>query len=265
MTRATFPWVEHVIPIMLSDMEAKLNRGPEARIKILDARLKSNLNQMKRLITRRLLGVGTSGQALVSFNGMTSAGAGGFATGFFGKTAFASQTQTVGGITRSSSIPGWCHQIADVSDDFSANGLDAMNSIYVATKSYGASDKFLWLGSTGGVKNYKASIQANERYVDGQALDAGRFDLAYNGAPVAIEPALTEEGASNSTADEEITFYALDLSHIKIAGVKDAFFDLSEWTTMPGVDAEGAYLRCMLTPAADHFASSGVIVDGNTI
>jgi hypothetical protein len=115
--------------------------------------------------------------------------------------------------------------------------------------------------SQAGFANYKRALQVNERYVDQKVLDGGRMVLAWGGAVVEVD---TYMPINTGVGTNEFTAYFLDFSGIKLVLHSDADFAVDEMVSVPGTAARTSkiYVKCQLV--ADHLASQGVLVLGDT-
>lgn len=263
LSYADFAWADLGAPVIISRKERTENSGDKAIVKLAEAKLRSVMAKARRDIHRHLLVGDVAACAKAGLNtlyGHSTVKSNGFIEG----AAVGSQSNTIGGLAKSASIPGWDNQFYDCGDDFSANGLVGLSDLWTRCTERNARGREpnLVVMSVDGFRNYKSSIQANERYVDQSALDAGNLKLMYNSAPVVA----TSDMPTNATDNREFTAYMLDLLSLPLCFMQGCEFDLSDWAALPVSQAgEGAQLYVKLQLTCEGTAANGVLVDGNTV
>tara|TARA_R100001594_G_scaffold141073_1_gene186702 strand:- start:382 stop:777 length:396 start_codon:yes stop_codon:yes gene_type:complete len=117
----------------------------------------------------------------------------------------------------------------------------------------------LILASPTSYKLYKQSLRAQEQYVKETVLDGGRLALAFSGALIYVENNLgfTESGTDAS-------MYFLNSKSMKVVFDKDANFSLSDFQDKSGYAAREAHLYVRTQLVADHLASMGVLINGES-
>ena len=143
---ASFDWCDFVAPVVITEKEQLSNKGSRAIIRIAEARLKSVMGMLKREWCKQTVtGNSTVLSELNTLNGegVVAAGAWGAAaaqdtTGFLNREAFGNQTNTIGGIAKSSFTSSWQNQVADAGGAFgtSGAGLKAMSNLMINTQIY---------------------------------------------------------------------------------------------------------------------------------
>ena len=255
----------HVIrPIAISSEEEMTNSGDSAILSILENRVTSVANAMKRDYVKQMVQGGVAEwDDWSTLNGIDRD------SGFLepATPGSGSQDNSVGGVSKStfSSKTGWNNQFFDGADSFNSNGLAGLYDLLVeinAVSAQGAPNVIL--ASRAGFKNLKRSLQASERYMDEKSLDGGRMSTTFQGIPIDVEyymPNLT--GLTSATT--EGSFYILNMNDIYTCWDQNGYFDLSDFETVSGeYDVRAAKLRCRGQLIAKHLGSSGLAVNLDT-
>jgi hypothetical protein len=262
LENASFSWGFGSAPIVISEMEALANQGGLAILDVYEARIRNMMNYMGRTLNSQIL-ADTSGISASGFNslyGETS----GVTTGFLEGKAKASQVNSVGGLSKSTyNTPGWTNAFASASGAFGTNGLDAMNSIVTAITSVHVGDRPVHciIASEASFRLYKKALQVNERYmaVD-KALDGGRLDLMFGGAPIAPDQALTQAGWSS---DDIFSMYFLNFDGVKLMFQPGGEFALKDVGYANQSVARTHRILVGGQLVAKHLGSLGVLTNGN--
>lgn len=255
----------HVVrPIAISSEEEMTNQGDSAILSILENRVTSVANAMKRDYVKHMVQGGIpEWDDWNTLNGidrdkgfLEPATAGG-----------GSQDNSVGGVSKStfSSKTGWNNQFFDGSDSFNSNGLAGLYDLLVEINAVSAQgNPNVILASRAGFKNLKRSLQASERYMDEKSLDGGRMSTTFQGIPIDVEyymPNITGE----TSATTEGSFYVLNMNDIYTLWDPKGYFDLSDFEQVSGeYDVRAAKLRCRGQLIAKHLGSSGLAVNLDT-
>lgn len=255
MRAAQYSWCDVAIPVVISHTDELSNKGPEAIVSVAEARMQSVMGTIKREFELQAIkGTSTSFAAMSTLNG----GAG-VTTGFFESEAFGSQTNTVGGVAKSSFTASWQNQVKDASSALSVGKIaDLQNKCKYYSVNGKAPD--MVIGSSLFIGAYKTLVQAREFYVKESDLDAGRLTLFIDGAEVLYDgnlpTTLTESGTPVLSA------FFLNSRDLRLVIDKDADFKLGEFTNVTGYAARMALLtlRCQLV--VDRLASQGILVNG---
>lgn len=255
---ASFEWCDFVAPVVITRKEELSNKGPRAIVKIGEARMKSVLGMLKRELSKQVIADSSTVLSdLETFNGF------GTATGWFEELAFGSQTNTVGGLAKSTYTTSWQNQIATAAGAFATNGLRAMSRLMINAQTYAPEgDVSLILASPLSYESYKDSLQTQERYMAAteQRLDGGKLVLAYNGAMMHIEPNL---GFTASTGDV-VSMYFINPALIKLVYDKDAKFEMSDFQHVTGYASRAANLQVRAQFVASHLAGHGALINADS-
>ena len=266
---AIYDWCDFVAPIVVTKKEELENSGEYAIVKIVEARMKSVMGMLRRELNKQILvGSSTVLSSMNTLNGSASS------TGFLEPelATGTNQNNTVGGISKTTfPVAGWKNQAQTAGAAFATNGLDAMNKIYIGANSVAPmGDISHVIGSEAFMSQYKKALFANERFINEKTLDGGRMSLAFAGATVEADPALTSiivsttDFALPAAADNFLSAYFLNYEGIKLVFHKDADFAVSPFEYVTGTTARSAqlYVKCQLI--ADFLGGQGMLVNANS-
>lgn len=257
MEAAIYNWAHFAAPVVITEKELTENKGEKAIISILEERTDNVMGMLQRKFNKQILAgndADLSGD-LNTLNGVS------IATGFLEEDVKASQSNTVGGLSKATyNVRGWTNQRATASASFSANGLDAMYDIATeiqAVSNYGID---CVIASVAGFSNYRKAISDQERFISVDNLDYGRMALSWNGKPVEMD---ADMPTNSGVGTDEITMYFLSFEGIKVAFLKDREFAPSPMIDIPGSIAKHSRIgvSCQLT--ARHLGSQGILFNGD--
>ena len=261
---AVYDWAHVVRPIAISSEEEMVNQGDAAILSILESRVKMTANALKREYVKNVVQGGVAGwEDWGTLNGLDSG------SGFLEEDAVLSQTNSVGGVSKStySAKTGWQNQVYDGAGSFNSNGLAGLYDMMVEINSVSPSgNPSVILASRSGFKNLKRALSASERYIDTAKLDGGRVSQTWDGVPIDVEYFMPDSGTTTGTAgDNEISFYMLNLNDIHTLWDPKGYFDLGDFETVSGeYDVRAAKLRCRGQLIAKHLGSSGLAIGLDT-
>ena len=261
---AVYDWAHVVRPIAISSEEEMINQGDAAILSILESRVKMTANALKREYVKNVVQGGVAGwEDWGTLNGLDSG------SGFLEEDAVLSQTNSVGGVSKStySAKTGWQNQVYDGAGSFNSNGLAGLYDMMVEINSVSPSgNPSVILASRSGFKNLKRALSASERYIDTAKLDGGRVSQTWDGVPIDVEYFMPDSGSTTGTAgDNEISFYMLNLNDIHTLWDPKGYFDLGDFETVSGeYDVRAAKLRCRGQLIAKHLGSSGLAIGLDT-
>jgi len=255
----------HVIrPIAISSEEEMTNSGDAAILSILENRVTSVANALKRDYVKHMVQGGVAEwDDWHTLNGIDHD------AGFLepAVAGSGSQNNDVGGVNKAtfSSKTGWNNQFFDGADSFNSNGLAGLYDLMVEIDAVSAQGKpNVILASRAGFKNLKRSLQASERYMDEASLDGGKMSTQFQGVPIDVEYYMPNVTGSTS-ATTEGSFYFLNMNDIYTCWDAKGYFDLSDFETVSGeYDVRAAKLRCRGQLIAKHLGSSGLAVNLDT-
>lgn len=247
-------------PIIITRKEEEENKGPKAIVKIAEARVKAALGAQRRTINSQALSGDEAVGIAAGLN--TLYGHRAAATGFLEGRALASQVNVVGGQSKAQVQTGLHNQFQDVGDDFSANGVRAMNLLQIGcrTRSEFGSPNFI-LASEAAFANYKDTLFPGERWAPSDKLDAGRIEaLRYAGAVMEPDIEMPTSGSDNF----EASMYFLNTRAVYLAFWKGNNFDLGNFADMTDRPGRIAWLYTKLQLCVRSLSALGFLADGNT-
>lgn len=257
-------WFSGVMPIVISKTEEMQNSGPNALVKIVDRRAKNVMAGFKRKFVKQTLIGGISGFSLLNtLNGVDST------SGFLEENAVGSQTNSIGGFSKSTyaTLPGGNNQAYDCLNSFNTYGLASL--AYINTKIQPRRPEggkhTAWLFSEAFNQNVKRSVQAYERFVGGggEKVDPGKMYSLWDGVPCYTEVYMPNAGTT--TTATPISAYALSMEHCKTMWHPEGFFKVDEFVDgRPTQAIRAALVWVMCQNTINHFGSQGVIVKGDT-
>ena len=260
---AVYDFAHVVRPIAISAEEELTNQGDAAILSILENRVTSVANALKREYVKHMVQGSVAGwDDWNTLNGID------VTNGFLepNATGGGAQAASVGGVSKStfSSKTGWNNQFFDGSDSFNSNGLAGLYDLMVEINAVSAQgNPNVILASRAGFKNLKRSLQASERYMDEKSLDGGKMSTTFQGVPIDVEYYMPNAGGTSATT--EASFYMLNMNDIYTLWDPKGYFDLSDFETVSGeYDVRAAKLRVRGQLIAKHLGSSGIAVNLDT-
>ncbi len=262
----TYNWAHNAAPVILGKKVELENQGQAARVSVAEVRLKRVMEQMRFELNQKMVGnpAGAKFSDLTTLFGFSDGN--GSSTGIFEGLAFGSQTNTVGGIAKSSYVTSWQHQFGDAVDLFGTNGRPQLDLLIADCEQYSMNGgPHLILCNRTVWSNLRRTLVATELYEGtGETKEFGYGRLVYNGVPVDYDRAMPAQvGASDN---EELGAYVLNLEDIKLYHLKGAWFELGDWNDgmFSGFMGRGTHLYSAVCLAPGKLSTSGVLVDANT-
>ena len=255
---AIYNWCDFTAPIVITKKEELENKGEKAIVKIVEARMRSVMGMLRRELNKQVL-IGTS-TVLTDLNTLN-----GDVGGFLEAEDAGSQTNSVGGVSKTTyqTTAGWQNQLANVGGAFSTGGILAMQEASIKAASVAPMGEVnCIILSEAGMANYRRALFAQERFINEKTLDGGRMQLAFGGAVVEADPALSYTLTSGTYSGKPITGYMLNFDAIKMVFHREGDFAVSPFEHISGTTARAAqlYVKCQLI--ADHLGSNAIIIDG---
>lgn len=257
MRNASYNFCDFVAPIVITRKEELANKGDRAIVKIAEARLKSVMGMLKREFEKQAV----AGSSTILTDMSSLNGASGLTTGFFEARTFGTQTNTVGGISKSAFAASYQNQFVDAAGSL---GIDNLTDLYIQCQIFSpTSAPNLILASANFYKTYKNLLFAQEFYMKETVLDGGRLALAFNGAMMYVDPFLPATVAAGPpSAGDAISAYFLNTEYLKLVIDKDANFELSDFEHVSGYASRSAQIMTRAQLVVDHLACQGMLVDG---
>ena len=217
ITAAEYQWKQMAASIAISGIEESKNRGTEAIIKLLNAKIMQAEESLKSSLNTMLYGNGT-GNGSKDFNGLGN--------------IVATQNNTVGGIDASSNT--WWNPYHDTT---SATLSQADMGVVYNQISKGSDVPDLILTNTNLFEKYESLLTANVRYQDVAKANAGFQNLMFKQTPVVFDLALAVD-----TSDAPM--YFLNSKYLKLTGMNGHWFNTTDFQngTVAGVDARYALI-----------------------
>jgi hypothetical protein len=255
---AIYNWCDFTAPIVITKKEELENKGEKAIVKIVEARMRSVMGMLRRELNKQvLLGTSTILTDLNTLNGDVG--------GFLEAEDAGSQTNTVGGVSKTTyqNTAGWQNQLADLGANFSSTGIVAMQEASIKAASVAPMGEVnCVIMSEAGMANYRRALFAQERFINETTLDGGRMQVAFGGAVVEADPALSYTLTSGTHSGKSLTGYMLNFDAIKMVFHREGDFAVSPFEHISGTTARAAqlYVKCQLI--ADHLGSNAILIDG---
>ena len=215
ISAANYQWKQMAASIAISGIEEAQNRGTEAIIKLLNAKIMQAEMSVKSDLNGMLYGDGT-GNGSKDFNGLGN--------------IVATVNNTVGGIDSTTNT--WWNPYQDVSA--STLSLADMGKVYNnASKGNDVPD--LIVTNEDLFSKYESLLTQNVRYQDVAKAIAGFQNLMFKQTPVVFDLAL----AADTTA---APMYFLNTKYLKLVGMNGHWFNTTDFQsgTVAGIDARYA-------------------------
>jgi hypothetical protein len=212
ITAAEYDWKQMAASIAISGIEEAKNRGTEAIIKLLNAKISQAEMSIKSSLNTMLFGANA---VATDFNGL----------GTLIKTA----NNTVGGIDASTNT--WWNPTQDSSA--STLSLVDMAAVY-NNASKGNDNPDLIITSEPLFSKYESLLTPNVRYQDVEKANSGFTNLMFKQTPVVFDFAI----AANTE------MYFLNSKYLKLTGMNGHWFNTTDFQngTVAGVDARYALI-----------------------
>ena len=206
ITAAIYDWKQIAASIAISGIEEAQNRGTEAIIKLLNAKIMQAEMSIKSLVNGQLLSSndGTGGTAK-EFNGI-----GGFA---------GSLNTTIGGIDASTNT-WWNPTIQAGIQGQTLSLVNMANTYNNASKGNDTPDLIITTEQL--FSKYESLLTPNVRYQDVSKANAGFQNLMFKQTPVVFDLAMPGNQVSNAS------MYFLNTKYLKLVGMNGHW-----WTTTP--------------------------------
>ena len=215
ISAANYQWKQMAASIAISGIEEAQNRGTEAIIKLLNAKIMQAEMSVKSDLNSMLYGDGT-GNGNKDFNGLGN--------------IVATVNNTVGGIDASSNT--WWNPYQDVSA--STLSLVDMGKVY-NNASKGNDTPDIIVTNEDLFSKFESLLTPNTRYQDVSKANAGFQNLMFKQTPVVFDLALA---ADTSAAP----MYFLNTKYLKLVGMNGHWFNTTDFQsgTVAGIDARYA-------------------------
>lgn len=223
-----------------------LGQSNEAVAAATQARMVSCMGYLHRQFARQAVaggGVGFTNWG--TLNGIDYTGANG---GVFESSAVGSQSNTIGGLSKStySFAIGWQNVVVDLNNAFGTNSWRLNQARRLADKHKADGSKRCWIFSTAGATNLDRAYNTQVMYVNGNTEGISRIVPKWGGYDVYMEPQMPVSTATGGSATNTtpLTGILLDNADIYMAFLKkvnvqgmsapDGYFGVGEWKQING-------------------------------
>lgn len=216
ISAAEFQWKQIAASIAISGIEEAKNRGTEAIIKLLNAKVQQAEMSLKSSLNDMLFGDGT-GNGGKDFNGLGN--------------IVGTQNNTVGGIDASAN--SWWNP-TQATTMAAALSLQNMADVYNrASKGSDVPDLIVTNHSL--FEEYESLLTPNVRYQDVAKANAGFTNLMFKQTPIVFDLALATDAS-------DAPMYFLNTKYLKLTGMTGYWFTTTDFQkgTVAGVDARYA-------------------------
>ena len=218
ISAAEYDWKQMAASVAISGIEEAKNRGTEAIIKLLNAKIMQAEMSLKTTLNEQLFGTPGSAPAAKDLNGLGN--------------IIGTQNNTVGGIDSTTNT--WWNPTYDGSA--STLSLVDMGSIYnVASKGSDVPD--LIITNVALFEKFESLLTNNVRYQDVAKANAGFTNLMFKQTPLVFD---LELGTGTSAQP----MYFLNTKYLKLTGLNGYWFKTTDFMngTVAGVDARYALI-----------------------
>lgn len=215
ITAAEYQWKQMAASIAISGIEESKNRGTEAIIKLLNAKIMQAEESLKSNLNTMLYSNGT-GNGGKDFNGLGN--------------IIATVNNTVGGIDSTTNT--WWNPFQDTSA--ATLSQQDMGVVYNQI-SKGSDVPDLILTNANLFEKYESLLTANVRYQDVAKANAGFQNLMFKQTPVVFDLAI-------AAATSSVPMYFINSKYLKLTGMNGHWFNTTDFQngTVAGVDARYA-------------------------
>ena len=215
ITAAEYQWKQMAASIAISGIEESKNRGTEAIIKLLNAKIMQAEESLKSSLNTMLYASGT-GNGGKDFNGLGN--------------IVATQNNTVGGIDATSNT--WWNPYHDTAG--ATLSTQSMGVVYNQI-SKGSDVPDIIVTNTSLFEKYESLLTNNVRYQDVAKANAGFQNLMFKQTPVVFDLALAVDAS-------DAPMYFLNTKYLKLTGMNGHWFNTTDFQsgTVAGVDARYA-------------------------
>jgi hypothetical protein len=241
------------------------------------ARMVSCMGFLHRQYTRQIVaGGGTGFSQWGTLNGIDYTGANG---GVFESSAVGSQSNTIGGLSKSTYnfAIGWQNVVVDMNNAFGTNSWRLNQAQRLVDKHKPDNGKRCWLMSINGATFGDRTFNTQVMYVNGDNKNVSNMIAKWGGLDVYPEPQMPVSTATGGSATNTtpITGYLLDNEDIFVAfmdkvntqgvSMPDGYFGVGEWKQITGNSyVFGCPIMVAGNLVVENMGSSAVAVKGET-
>jgi len=235
ISAAEYQWKQIAASIAISGIEEAKNRGTEAIIKLLNAKVQQAEMSLKSSLNDMLFSDGT-GNGGKDFNGLGN--------------IVGTQNNTVGGIDASAN--SWWNP-TQATTMAAALSLQNMADVYNRA-SKGSDVPDLIVTNHTLFEEYESLLQNNVRYQDVAKANAGFTNLMFKQTPIVFDLALATDAS-------DAPMYFLNTKYLKLTGMTGYWFTTTDFQkgTVAGVDARYALVMAFGELTCSNRARQGYI------
>ena len=245
-------------PVVISGHEQRINDGAEKVLDILEERVKDAYAGLRQELQQQILSGDVATMSdLNTLNGSD-------ATGFIEEHAVGSQVNTNHNINKTTyaSLVGFQNQIADGSGNFSANGLDGLDSILARSREVTeGGSKLRWYSTIEAYLLLKTELRSQEQYIKAEDYDGGRMYLTHGMVPIVPIRDLPTDGAV--TTNDPWSMLLLDWEHFYFMCKPGYWFKAGEFEKQSGYDVRASFIHLMGQTVMDYWPTHGLLFDAN--
>lgn len=222
ITAAEYEWKQYAASIVIEGLEEAKNNGEEQVINLLDSKITQTTETILENMDEMFLDDGT-GNGGKDWNGL--------------KNLAATANNTVGGIDASTNT--WWNPSVDTSTTSPSikNLGRKYNSLTVGN------DKPNVLLTTQDIyESYEGLIQANQRFQDSRAADAGFENLMFKAAPILYDAYV--DGTGTGVGSTGNYFYYLNTKYLRLVGLTGKWFYATPFKQPENQDIRVAQILC---------------------
>jgi len=267
---AKYEYSNFTQPIILSAVEKAANKGDLAVVNILESKMTNVMLSLKKEVSKQII-AGDSSKITtlqtLNGNGVSSGGADVTApvtTGWLEARAQASQTNTVGGLSKTTyQAQNWFNQFVDSAGTLTLAHLD---ELFIQSQIYNPSGTTpdIMLMSPSCYAAFLNLMDNRIQYIsvgDREGLNQ-EMVATYRGARIYVDPNLGFNVHSSISANREpVSAYLLSSDQFQLYVDTDGFFNVSEMMPVPGTATEAAMVFCRMQLVTGHLASHSILLD----
>ena len=217
ITAAEYDWKQMAASIAISGIEEAKNRGTEAIIKLLNAKIMQAEMSLKTTLNEQLFGTPSVAPAAKDFNGLGN--------------IIGTQNNTVGGIDATTNT--WWNPTQATTMDATLSLVNMADVYNRASKGSDVPD--LIITNTSLFEKYESLLTNNVRYQDVAKANAGFTNLMFKQTPIVFDLELAVEA-------DDAPMYFLNTKYLKLTGMNGYWYTTTDFMngTVAGVDARYA-------------------------
>lgn len=262
---AKFEWANFAQPIVINQIEQLANRGDLAVVSVLESKMANVMLALRKQVTQQIIrGDSSKITQLQTLNGNGTNLVAPNTTGWLEGVALASQTSTVGGLSKATyRTLNWFNQFQDAGGSLAISDLD---QLFINAEIYnpsGATPDIL-LMSPKCYAAFLALLDQRIQYItvaDRDGLNS-KMVATYRGAQVYVDPNLGfTASASSGMGAKAVSAYLLASDQFELYADTDGWFDIGDMQPVPGTITSAATVLCRMQLVTGHLASHSILID----